>query len=591
MATVVGLTAEATVELIEAAKARATHTGTQLASTISDFAEASQDLMSTTLTEGTNIDLTYNDVAGTLTITSTASGINEGIPLSAYTMGVGSASANTTAINAAIAAAVAADKPLLNDLGAITIAINARINMAIDKFIARFNGLTLDQQTANTGCVRLGGEAQDIDGLSVYCSTNPNSSQTNANGFEFTNSYMSRYTNLTALNCARGFYMPQSAPAVGDPGSNTVFSCVFDNIMINGWSISAIDFQTWVAGAARSTGNHWSNIYCHNNFFGSPAAGSACAVYFRAFDEQVFNQFNIEWCAPTLDALYLQECTNFIFNSLHFEGITLTGNCAMVRAYYDTRVTVHAMQVVSTTIFNGTGQRALFKVYSGGGNPVSIDATSVRVRSTTNAGARPFGLVEVESGSTGGDCEFRKVDLGDFTGSVVVDNTTVSPSQVSRYNDVVLRNIVALNSPVDKVRTTDASGITNTTLVTDSVMQFAATPGTYMIEGMISYTVPPAADLKLRPNFSGTATGKFFFLAENTSATTSSDGAAYWEPHPLNSDDAYGGVTSIEVALMFRGTIVVTVAGTFSIQYAQWTSNATALVVKAFSHMTYRKSA
>lgn len=50
---------------------RANHTGTQLASTISDFAEALDDRVAALLVAGTNITLTYNDVANTLTITAT----------------------------------------------------------------------------------------------------------------------------------------------------------------------------------------------------------------------------------------------------------------------------------------------------------------------------------------------------------------------------------------------------------------------------------------------------------------------------------------------------------------------------------------
>lgn len=55
--------------------ARANHTGTQLASTISDFSEATDDRVAALLVAGTNILLTYNDGANTLTIDNTASGV------------------------------------------------------------------------------------------------------------------------------------------------------------------------------------------------------------------------------------------------------------------------------------------------------------------------------------------------------------------------------------------------------------------------------------------------------------------------------------------------------------------------------------
>lgn len=53
---------------------RANHTGTQLASTISNFSEATDDRVAALLVAGTNITLTYNDGANTLTIDSAGGG-------------------------------------------------------------------------------------------------------------------------------------------------------------------------------------------------------------------------------------------------------------------------------------------------------------------------------------------------------------------------------------------------------------------------------------------------------------------------------------------------------------------------------------
>lgn len=53
---------------------RANHTGTQLASTISDFSEAVDDRVSALLVAGANVTLTYNDGANTLTIAATSGG-------------------------------------------------------------------------------------------------------------------------------------------------------------------------------------------------------------------------------------------------------------------------------------------------------------------------------------------------------------------------------------------------------------------------------------------------------------------------------------------------------------------------------------
>jgi hypothetical protein len=53
---------------------RATHTGTQDAATISDLAEVVDDRVAALLTAGTNVTLTYDDGAGTLTIAAAAGG-------------------------------------------------------------------------------------------------------------------------------------------------------------------------------------------------------------------------------------------------------------------------------------------------------------------------------------------------------------------------------------------------------------------------------------------------------------------------------------------------------------------------------------
>lgn len=70
-----GIAAGATVNSSDATLlARANHTGTQTASTISDFSEAVDDRVGALLVAGTNVTLNYNDVANSLTINASASG-------------------------------------------------------------------------------------------------------------------------------------------------------------------------------------------------------------------------------------------------------------------------------------------------------------------------------------------------------------------------------------------------------------------------------------------------------------------------------------------------------------------------------------
>lgn len=74
-----GIATGATVNDTDAnLKNRANHTGTQLAATISNFSEATDDRVASLLVAGTNVTLNYNDAANTLTINSTASGGGSG---------------------------------------------------------------------------------------------------------------------------------------------------------------------------------------------------------------------------------------------------------------------------------------------------------------------------------------------------------------------------------------------------------------------------------------------------------------------------------------------------------------------------------
>ncbi len=70
-----GIASGATANAADSAlRDRSTHTGTQLANTISDLAEAVDDRVASLFVAGTNVTLTYDDVANTLTIDAAGGG-------------------------------------------------------------------------------------------------------------------------------------------------------------------------------------------------------------------------------------------------------------------------------------------------------------------------------------------------------------------------------------------------------------------------------------------------------------------------------------------------------------------------------------
>lgn len=101
--------------------ARANHTGTQLASTISDFGEAVDDRIATTLVAGANVTLVYDDIANTLTIASTGGGGGGSIGDGDYgDIIVGASSTTMTIDNNVVTLAKMADMATASLLGRLT---------------------------------------------------------------------------------------------------------------------------------------------------------------------------------------------------------------------------------------------------------------------------------------------------------------------------------------------------------------------------------------------------------------------------------------------------------------------------------------
>lgn len=155
--------------------------------------------------------------------------------------------------------------------------------------------------------------------------------------------------------------------------------------------------------------------------------------------------------------------------------------------------------------------------------------------------------------------------------------------------------LAAPNVPVDKVRTSDATPVNNsTTLVADDTMTATLTAGTWIVEGTVIYDCAATADLKCRLNYTGTVTSSAFSAPVlTTAATSSATNQGNFAAREANSNFAAGGYgvgTGSLAALIFRGVLVVSTGGTLSIQYAQNAADASDLTVRAGSHLSYRKA-
>jgi hypothetical protein len=92
-----GIASGATANATDASlRDRTTHTGTQAASTISDFSEAVDDRVAALLVAGSGITLTYNDVANTVTVAASGGGSD---PWTYIKLGSDFVTSSTTAVN------------------------------------------------------------------------------------------------------------------------------------------------------------------------------------------------------------------------------------------------------------------------------------------------------------------------------------------------------------------------------------------------------------------------------------------------------------------------------------------------------------
>jgi hypothetical protein len=352
----------------------------------------------------------------------------DAIPVRDYVTGSGD---ETTALQAAVTAALAADVPLIGAQG-LTVSISSPIDMRGDDLIYIGNRMQIRQTGTNIPGVRVGGTNQEIVGLSVDYATQPTSGHTNANAIELYAGFQSYYRDFRAERCGRGMFLGQSS--WDGSGTNTLFSCILDNWFVSGWAISAVDLKTYPGGAA-STGNVMRNWYLHNNYSGSPVATSQPPVVLQDHDESHMSQINLEWCDLNgNDSWFLQRCRNIVLDSLHFEGLTLSGTAALMRAYENCRLSIRGISFTNSTIANNAGQKSMIRCQHITGSPMSINVVGMRDRDTTNTGAQPFALIEVESAGAGGArVEIVDADLDLVVGGAIVGDGAAT--QVRRLNE------------------------------------------------------------------------------------------------------------------------------------------------------------
>jgi hypothetical protein len=356
--------------------------------------------------------------------------LNRGLGLSVRQFVTGTGD-ETAALQAAVDEALGTGQVLVGD-PTISVDISAKIDMRGNGLRYVGNGMPIRQNTANTPGVAIGGQDQVVTGVTVDYAATPSSTDTNANAFELSSVFKGFYSGLKAERCGRGFAMLQAGWA-GDT-ANTVFSSVFQNIFVSGYTVQAMDMRSWPIGGASSTGCVFSNLYLQNNYFGPVAVSDQTPVVFQDWDESHFQQLNVEWVETSNDLTFWQRCRNMVFDSVHFEGVKLNGTAGLFRPYESTVLNARGVSWVNSTLVADGGRKSVVRPGQGGTTSVRMDIEGLRLRTLTTSGVTAFCLADLDSDITVSRFEFTRADTGPLIGPAVVGDHPAAPA-VQRIND------------------------------------------------------------------------------------------------------------------------------------------------------------
>lgn len=236
------------------------------------------------------------------------------------------------------------------------------------------------QQTNNIPIVALAGYGQEIAGITFAYETPQTSAQTSGICVTFGDDtvgscFMSSFHDLFFQG---GSTCMSINPAIAG-GQAGLFSCHFDNIQVNLWSVSAmVLIGNNGLGGANSTGCVFDNIYLGNaNTSDVAQTATSYAVEMRFWDEFVFNQLNVEHVVQagqhTIACITVR---NAVFNAVHCEGVvcSTTGKGILYCSGTNSEV-VNGLRLLTCT-FSGAASNAALTFFGSGPSTVAIHGYS-----------------------------------------------------------------------------------------------------------------------------------------------------------------------------------------------------------------------
>jgi hypothetical protein len=149
-------------------------------------------------------------------------------------------------------------------------------------------------------------------------------------------------------------------------------------------------------------------------------------------------------------------------------------------------------------------------------------------------------------------------------------------------------------APLYAYKTADTSRSSTVSASDDPHLTLALPVGTWMLDLDLVYQGPGAADIAMNWAFTGTASARLQAFQGPPAATADIANTTMNVTSTLGAGSqffALGCVASTDAYARLRVTLAVTVTGTFSVQWAQNNSNATACIMRAGSHIVALKLA
>lgn len=288
---------------------------------------------------------------------------------------------STMAHDLAVAAAVSFHVPVYYPAGDYKISSPMNCKFAGLRVLGAGSlAVTINQVTPNVPIVELAGQSQEFKGFTLAYSAQQTSAEISANAMEFGDDvvgscFMSKFSDIYIKQANVGLAINPAIETVAG-----LFSCLFENIHILGYSYRAINLIGGNGVGAGATGCVFNNTYIHNNYSGEDTTSSSWPVYFEVWSEVVFNQLNIEHAEVfSSDSCVFAHCGNVIINGLHLEHQELSGNpgFGLIGIGTGTGTIIINGLAVRFSTFTGTSHSAVLRVTGGSNQNVILNGLTM----------------------------------------------------------------------------------------------------------------------------------------------------------------------------------------------------------------------